>query len=68
MLLYSEPNLAVFRGVDHQWDGELFATAGAQVDIWNHNRFFLNLLICSTVYKVISNMFTVYLLSQISAN
>lgn len=25
--------------VDHQWDGERFATAGAQVDIWNHNRF-----------------------------
>lgn len=29
----------LFRAVDHQWDGELFATAGAQVDIWNHNRF-----------------------------
>ncbi|KAL4393340.1 hypothetical protein AHAS_Ahas02G0042200 [Arachis hypogaea] len=28
----------MFRAVDHQWDGELFATAGAQVDIWNHNR------------------------------
>jgi len=28
----------IFRGVDHQWDGELFATVGAQVDIWNHNR------------------------------
>jgi WD repeat and SOF domain-containing protein 1 len=27
-----------FWGVDHQWDGELFATAGAQLDIWNHNR------------------------------
>ncbi|RDY08792.1 DDB1- and CUL4-associated factor 13 [Mucuna pruriens] len=27
-----------FWGADHQWDGELFATAGAQVDIWNHNR------------------------------
>ncbi|KAK4714392.1 hypothetical protein R3W88_020299 [Solanum pinnatisectum] len=27
-----------FWGVDHQWDGDLFATAGAQVDIWNHNR------------------------------
>ncbi|KAG2394424.1 Guanine nucleotide-binding protein [Vigna angularis] len=27
-----------FWGVDHQWDGELFATVGAQVDIWNHNR------------------------------
>ncbi|WCJ30839.1 DDB1- and CUL4-associated factor 13 [Euphorbia peplus] len=27
-----------FWAVDHQWDGELFATAGAQVDIWNHNR------------------------------
>ncbi|KAL0354074.1 UNVERIFIED_CONTAM: DDB1- and CUL4-associated factor 13 [Sesamum angustifolium] len=26
-----------FWAVDHQWDGELFATAGAQVDIWNHN-------------------------------
>ena len=29
----------IFRGVDHQWDGNLFATAGAQVDIWDHNRF-----------------------------
>ncbi|XP_027341364.1 DDB1- and CUL4-associated factor 13 [Abrus precatorius] len=27
-----------FWAVDHQWDGEVFATAGAQVDIWNHNR------------------------------
>ncbi|ESW18399.1 hypothetical protein PHAVU_006G037700 [Phaseolus vulgaris] len=27
-----------FWGVDHQWDGEHFATVGAQVDIWNHNR------------------------------
>ncbi|KAJ7948356.1 DDB1- and CUL4-associated factor 13 [Quillaja saponaria] len=27
-----------FWAVDHQRDGELFATAGAQVDIWNHNR------------------------------
>ncbi|KAJ8568035.1 hypothetical protein K7X08_020757 [Anisodus acutangulus] len=27
-----------FWGVDHQWDSDLFATAGAQVDIWNHNR------------------------------
>ncbi|CAH9074815.1 unnamed protein product [Cuscuta epithymum] len=27
-----------FRAVDHQWDGNLFATAGAQVDIWDHNR------------------------------
>ncbi|KAL6529591.1 hypothetical protein OROGR_015214 [Orobanche gracilis] len=27
-----------FWAVDHQWCGELFATAGAQVDIWNHNR------------------------------
>ncbi|KAF9611578.1 hypothetical protein IFM89_033582 [Coptis chinensis] len=25
-------------GVDHQWDGDRFATAGAQVDIWDHNR------------------------------
>ncbi|KAG5553531.1 hypothetical protein RHGRI_011410 [Rhododendron griersonianum] len=24
--------------VDHQCDGNLFATAGAQVDIWDHNR------------------------------
>ncbi|KAG9139723.1 hypothetical protein Leryth_016660 [Lithospermum erythrorhizon] len=27
-----------FWAVDHQWDGNLFATAGAQVDIWDHNR------------------------------
>ncbi|XP_057949025.1 uncharacterized protein LOC131144407 [Malania oleifera] len=27
-----------FWAIDHQWDGNLFATAGAQVDIWNHNR------------------------------
>ncbi|XP_021894311.1 DDB1- and CUL4-associated factor 13 [Carica papaya] len=27
-----------FWAVDHQWTGDLFATAGAQVDIWNHNR------------------------------
>lgn len=26
------------RAVDHQCDGNLFATAGAQVDIWDHNR------------------------------
>ncbi|URE38896.1 Sof1-like domain [Musa troglodytarum] len=40
---YSKP-LAVyvwkhaFWAVDHQWDGPLFATAGSQVDIWDHNR------------------------------
>ncbi|PIA31210.1 hypothetical protein AQUCO_05100011v1 [Aquilegia coerulea] len=39
----SEP-LAIYVGknafwaVDHQWDGRHFATAGAQVDIWDHNR------------------------------
>ncbi|KAI3928133.1 hypothetical protein MKW98_023734 [Papaver atlanticum] len=27
-----------FWAVDHQWDGAQFATAGAQVDIWDHNR------------------------------
>ncbi|XP_026419215.1 DDB1- and CUL4-associated factor 13-like isoform X2 [Papaver somniferum] len=27
-----------FWAVDHQWDGDQFATAGAQVDIWDHNR------------------------------
>ncbi|XP_057972238.1 uncharacterized protein LOC131160495 [Malania oleifera] len=27
-----------FWAIDHQWDGNLFATAGARVDIWNHNR------------------------------
>ncbi|KAI9114700.1 hypothetical protein K1719_014398 [Acacia pycnantha] len=27
-----------FWGVDHEWGGERFATVGAQVDIWNHNR------------------------------
>lgn len=32
-----------FRAVDHQWDGDVFATAGAQLDIWNHNRFHLNI-------------------------
>ncbi|RLN24344.1 DDB1- and CUL4-associated factor 13 [Panicum miliaceum] len=25
-------------GADHQWDGNLFATVGAQVDIWDPNR------------------------------
>ncbi|KAL9243794.1 hypothetical protein vseg_017640 [Gypsophila vaccaria] len=27
-----------YKGVDHQWGGNLFATAGAQLDIWDHNR------------------------------
>ncbi|KAG9444093.1 hypothetical protein H6P81_015433 [Aristolochia fimbriata] len=27
-----------FLAADHQWEGDLFATAGAQVDIWDHNR------------------------------
>ncbi|PKU83402.1 DDB1- and CUL4-associated factor 13 [Dendrobium catenatum] len=27
-----------FWGVDHQWGGNLFATVGAQVDIWDHDR------------------------------
>ncbi|XP_078433429.1 WD repeat and SOF domain-containing protein 1 [Wolffia australiana] len=27
-----------FWAVDHQWSGNFFATAGAQVDIWDHNR------------------------------
>ncbi|KAF3650607.1 hypothetical protein FXO38_17067 [Capsicum annuum] len=25
--------------IDHQWDGDLFATIAAQVHIWNHNMF-----------------------------
>ncbi|KAK9689843.1 hypothetical protein RND81_09G085400 [Saponaria officinalis] len=27
-----------YKAVDHQWGGNLFATAGAQLDIWDHNR------------------------------
>ncbi|KAH9619889.1 hypothetical protein KSS87_006515 [Heliosperma pusillum] len=27
-----------YKAVDHQWNGNLFATAGAQLDIWDHNR------------------------------
>ncbi|KAJ0978082.1 hypothetical protein J5N97_013556 [Dioscorea zingiberensis] len=27
-----------FRAVDHQWASNIFATGGAQVDIWDHNR------------------------------
>ncbi|KAG0500231.1 hypothetical protein HPP92_000303 [Vanilla planifolia] len=27
-----------FWGVDHQWDGHLFATVGAQVDVWDCDR------------------------------
>lgn len=27
-----------FRAIDHQWSGSVFATAGAQVDIWDQNR------------------------------
>ncbi|KAH7445269.1 hypothetical protein KP509_02G115500 [Ceratopteris richardii] len=27
-----------FRAIDHQWTGSFFATAGAQVDIWDQNR------------------------------
>lgn len=40
IFMLTEPcfTFSIFRGVDHQWDGELFATVGAQVDIWNHNR------------------------------
>lgn len=30
--------LITLRGADHQWDGNLFATVGAQVDIWDPNR------------------------------
>jgi hypothetical protein len=31
--------LITFRGADHQWDGNLFATVGAQVDIWDPDRY-----------------------------
>ncbi|CAI5968551.1 unnamed protein product [Closterium sp. NIES-65] len=27
-----------FRAVDHKWKGRVFATAGAQVDVWEHSR------------------------------
>jgi len=27
-----------FRAVDHQWNTSVFATGGAQVDVWDHNR------------------------------
>lgn len=39
-----EPYFVIFRAVDHQWDGGYFATAGAQVDIWNQNRYSSQLL------------------------
>lgn len=29
----------IFRSVDHQWNFDRFATGGAGVEIWNHNRF-----------------------------
>ncbi|KAK6919116.1 Sof1-like protein [Dillenia turbinata] len=36
LAIYTGKN--AFGAVDHQWDGDLFATAGTQVDIWDHNR------------------------------
>ncbi|KAK9092697.1 hypothetical protein Syun_027608 [Stephania yunnanensis] len=36
MAIYVSKN--AFWGVDHQWDGDHFATAGAQVDLWDYNR------------------------------
>ena len=40
LFCYKPANSSLFfRAVDHQWNGDLFATAGAQVDIWDHNRF-----------------------------
>ncbi|XP_010689793.2 uncharacterized protein LOC104903456 [Beta vulgaris subsp. vulgaris] len=27
-----------YKAVDHQWGGNLFATAGARLDVWDHNR------------------------------
>lgn len=27
-----------YKAVDHQWGGDLFATAGARLDVWDHNR------------------------------
>ena len=27
-----------FRGIDHHWDRNSFATAGPQVDVWDHER------------------------------
>ena len=39
-----EAYFVIFRAVDHQWDGGYFATAGAQVDIWNQNRYSSQLL------------------------
>lgn len=34
-----EPLVSDYRAIDHQWDGNIFATAGAQLDIWDHNRY-----------------------------
>lgn len=36
------------RAVDHQWGGSLFATAGARLDVWDHNRFHSILVFPST--------------------
>lgn len=38
-LFLTKVYFVILRAVDHQLDGGYFATAGAQVDIWNHNRF-----------------------------
>lgn len=44
LYLSLEAYFVIFRAVDHQWDGGYFATAGAQVDIWNQNRYSSQLL------------------------
>lgn len=53
--------ICFFRAVDHQFDGNLFATAGAQVDIWDHNRFDLNLFwFFSLVSWIVENSHAIF--------
>lgn len=57
-----EAYFVIFRAVDHQWDGGYFATAGAQVDIWNQNRyivlnFFIIFLIQGAIFQLYDDFF-----------
>ena len=48
--------LITFRGADHQWDGNLFATVGAQVDIWDPDRYIDSFLAISILCLCVTSV------------
>lgn len=66
VFLNFKPLVSDYRAVDHQWDGNLFATAGAQLDIWDHNRYSSPFISLGTFFSLLYILLVLNLISGIT--